>query len=495
VGLQRATYLGWRFVSLAERYNVTDAAVFNRDSGKKRIAWVTFDFPPRQSSGVFRAIKFYKYLDKNRFEVDFITHGPAGRFARAVLDDSLLAEVGPAPAIYRVPTIIPHDVLPAVASRLRGARRSATAEAPRSASVAPRPKPQTRSGVGRTLYRWFALSLYFPDHLFIWGWLAALKVARLHLQRRYDIVYTTSYPESAHLAGLLLRALGVRWIVDYRYGGPLWIKEVVGFPKSSLRQRIDHAYQGWVLRRADQVITQSERIRADFCRAFALRPERVEVLPSGYDEADFAAPAAAPAFTKQEREIHLLHVGAFEGLADRERLQVLDALNVLGGRLRERGRTLVLHAVGSDLFSQAEQRRAVHVEYRHHGVVVHRHVPAYLQAADCCLLSTWTTTNGGVKGFIPSKLWEYLRSGVPILTTGPKDEVWSIVEDAGVGLHLPLGDDRPADAALLAGELIDHVGATRPLAGTVKKYSWESRAQLLQALLLRMVEGPRPASC
>ena len=62
---------------------------------------------------MFRAIKFYKYLDKSRFEVDFITHGAAGRFARAVLDDSLLREVDPAPSIHRVPTIIPHDLLPA----------------------------------------------------------------------------------------------------------------------------------------------------------------------------------------------------------------------------------------------------------------------------------------------------------------------------------------------------------------------------------------------
>ena len=461
---------------------------------------MTFDFPPRQSSGVFRAIKFYKYLDKSRFEVDFVTHGPAGRFARAVLDESLLADVGPAPAIYRVPTIIPHDLLPAAASRLRGKRAPAKSGAPRAAGVESRPKPRARSGLGRTLYRWFALSLYFPDHLFIWGWLAAFTVLRLHLRRRYDVVYTTSYPESAHLAGLLLRALGVRWIVDYRYGGPLWIKEVVGFPKSSLRQRIDHAYQGWVLRRADQVITQSERIRADFCRTFALKPDRVEVLPSGYDEADFAA-AQAPAspFAKRDDEIHLLHVGTFEGLADRERVQVLEALNELGGRLRERRRTLVLHAVGSDLFSEAERRGAVHVQYRHHGVVVHRHVPAYLLAADCCLLSTWTTTNGGVKGFIPSKLWEYLRAGLPILTTGPKDEVWSIVDDAGVGLHLALASDRPGDgspdAARLAGELIDRLRTKKPLAGSVKRYSWESRAQLLQELLVRMVDGPRPAPC
>src|ERR1700730_7947295 len=101
----------------------------NQDGLKTRIPWVTFDFPPRQSSGVFRAIKFYKYLDKNRFEVDFITHGSAGRFAQAVLDESLLSDVHPTPAIYRVPTLIPHDLLPALRARFRRKHAPARAEA------------------------------------------------------------------------------------------------------------------------------------------------------------------------------------------------------------------------------------------------------------------------------------------------------------------------------------------------------------------------------
>ena len=44
-------------------------------------------------------------------------------------------------------------------------------------------------------------------------------------------------------------------------------------------------------------------------------------------------------------EVHLLHMGTLEGLAERERVQVLEALNDLGRQLRERDRTLVLHAL------------------------------------------------------------------------------------------------------------------------------------------------------
>jgi glycosyltransferase involved in cell wall biosynthesis len=461
----------------------------NQARAKTRIAWITFDFPPRQSSGVFRAIKIYKYLDKTRYEVDFITHGAARRFQSAVLDDSLLGEVQPAPAVYRVPTIILHDVLPALRARLRRTPAPAPREhAPAAATPRP-PKDEKRPGLGRRLYGWFALSTYVPDHLFIWGWCAALKALWLHLRRRYDVVYTTSFPESAHLPGLLLHAVGVNWVVDYRYGGPLWIKDVVGFKKPPLRERLDHRYQRWVLTRADRVITQSERIRADFCQVFGLDPSRVIVIPSGYDEADFErAVAAPPPFSKRADEIHLLHMGTLEGAGPVERTQIGETLDALGRRLNERGRRLVVHALGSHVLD-AGARTPASLEYRHHGVIVHQHIPSYLSVADCYLLSTWTTSNGGVKGFIPSKLWEYLRAGAPILTTGPKDEVWSIVENAGVGVHMPLNGETARSVDGLADELIGRLGRPKAPAAVVGRYTWQSRAESVQSVFQQVMDG------
>jgi glycosyltransferase involved in cell wall biosynthesis len=451
---------------------------------KTRILWVTFDFPPRISSGVFRPIKIYKYLDKRTFEVDFVTHGPAPRFKRSVLDDSLLADVHPQPAIHRVSTVILHDLLPQLAARLRRRRVDPAATTPAAGPPAAAESARTVERTGgrglfRAIYRWFALSTYFPDHLFLWGWSAAFKSLRLHLRRRYDVIYTTSFPESAHLAGVLLSACGVKWVVDYRYGGPLWIKDIVGFRKPWLRERLDHLYQRWVLRRADCVIAQSEQIRADFCRVFGLDPSRVLVIPSGYDEADFGTAIRSPApFAGGDADVHLLHVGTLEGVGERERGLLLDSLNALSGALHDRGYFLKVHAVGSDLF-RPDQSGRIRFAYTRYGVVVHRDVPSYLRAADCYLLSTLTTSHGDVQGFIPSKVWEYLRAGRPILTVGPKDEVWRILEEAGVGLQMSLsGGD--ASARDLADRLVRQVRTQRPLHASVSRHSWESRARQLQ---------------
>jgi glycosyltransferase involved in cell wall biosynthesis len=409
-----------------------------------------------------------------------------------VLDDSLLAEVHPTPGIYRVSTVILHDVLPRFAARLRGRSRRAPAgmpagPGPPAAEGGRRSDRGARRSLSQAIYRWFAISTYFPDHLFLWGWSAALKSLALHLRRRYEVIYTTSYPESAHLAGLVLAMCGVKWVADYRYGGPMWIKDVVGFEKPRLRERLDHLYQRCVLRKADCVIAQSDRLRDDFCRVFDLDPDRVIVIPSGYDEADFELPSATPApFSKAESDLHLLHVGTLEGVGEHERTLILEALNELSTALRDRGCSLVVHAVGSDLF-RPDQSAAIRFPYRHYGVVLHREVPSYLRAADCYLLSTMTTSHGDVKGFIPSKLWEYLRAGRPVMTVGPKDEVWRILEEAGVGLHVTLNGDRAASAEGLADRLLHRVRTQKPLHSSVRRYSWESRARTLQSVFHRLV--------
>lgn len=460
--------------------------------GPTRILWVTFDFPPRLSSGVFRPIKIYKYLDKRNFEVDFVTHGEAVRFQHALLDESLVADMQPSPRVVRVPTIIPHDLLPALINRLRG--RSSSAAAPRTdaptrpnAAHAPEPAAAPRtSGLGSRLYRRMAMGLYFPDHLFLWGWLASAASLWAWLRRRHDLVYTTSHPESAHLPGLLLRTFGVRWVADYRYGGPLWIKHLAGYPKSPLRERLDRRFQRLVLRRADRVIVQSEPIRDDFCATFGLDPSRVTVIPNGYDEHDFHnGHHDSRPFPAHDNEVHLVHVGAMEGVGPAERRQLIEALNRLADGLRESGRELVIEAVGSDIFGDEHRRAATHFGYRHHGTVAHGDLLPYLRAADCFLLSTVTSTTGsdGVKGFIPGKLWEYLRAGGPILMAGPKDEVWKILDESGLGLHLGLNGDGALPPDALLGRL-QPVKVPHP---TVVRHSWESRAQSFERVFLRVM--------
>jgi len=457
-------------------------------SQKKRILWVTFHFPPRQSGGVFRPIRIYKYLDKEKFEVDFLTLSLLSKYGRAVRDESLLEEVSPKPAIYRVPSIEPEDWLRGLCSRNgkgdtrpKLERRQAPGELDINHSAPAAPKRLLKD-----IYGCFMMLFYFPDHLCIWSWLSTWKALWLHLGKRYDLIYTTSNPPGGHLPGFLLKWLGVRWVADFRDGGNLWNTRILGYPKGSIRKRVDFHYQRYVLNRADYIITQSELLKEELSQVYSVTHSRIRAIPNGYEEEDFRRPNTAnPAFEKKPGETHLLHVGSWV-INDSEIAKVIDELNALQSGLKASGMELFLHAVGKDLFTAEQRGNAIRFHYRYHGVIPHPLLLPYLLTADCYLLSASVGLLAeGARGVLAGKLWEYLRGGKPILLFGPKDEAWEIIKDAGVGLHLSGSENNNYWSADNLLRLIRETKDSHPEVG---RYSWRSRACAMQEVFSRVLE-------
>lgn len=456
---------------------------------KKRILWVTFDFPPRQSSGVFRPIKIYKYLDKEAFDIEFLTQSATQ--AGIPLDPTLLDEVAPPPRVHRVPNVVLSSYVDGMARRGRkGKERSlerqggSTESSARSGGSGWRSLPRRAA---KRIYVFFAMILYFPDQYFIWGWLAAFKALSLHFRNRYDLVYTTSHPESGHLAGLLLKLFGVKWVADYRYAGILWIKKLLTYPKKRVREWSEFRYQAKVLRKADAVITQSETIKSDFRDAFGVEAERMTVISSGYDEQDFIGVNGHAPFEKNSGEVHILHAGAsYLNPADQKRL--MEVFNRLGEELGREGKRIVLHALGDDLFGPELKPSIRGFRYVFHGFVPHFKLAPYLAAANWYLLLTVTSVSGAgaTDGYLPSKMWEYLRGVKPILLFGPRDEVWRIIDHAGAGLYMGRFDD---ENRVSASDLVERISALAPIASKVEQHSWQSRAGSMQRIFSTLLAG------
>ena len=453
-------------------------------SPKMRILWVTLHFPPRQSGGVFRPIQIYKYLDKNKFEIDFLTLSLWGQYKRAVRDDSVLEEVFPKPTIYRIPSIeLDAGVRLIVDSIRKRCQRDRLQNGNPPRPVGSDFKSGSLKELLKGAYRFFLAFIYFPDRYVIWGWLSTLKSLWLNFKRRYDLIYTTSSPPSGHLPGLLLRPFGVKWVVDYRDGGSLWTKKVWG---SKIREKIDFYYQRYVLNKADYVIIHSELLKEQFIREFSLNHTRIRTIPNGFDEEYFTRPTTEdPPFVKKSHELHILHVGAWY-VSGPETVKIIEELNLLQLGLKVRGLDLILHAVGDDLFSEEQKQGALRISYLYHGVIPHPLLLPYFLAADCYFLSTSVgKLLDGARGFLAGKLWEYLRGGKPIIVFGPKDEAWQIIQDSGVGFYL---GELNSEDHISADALLRLVEETRNLQPKVSQHSWESRARAMQEVFLQVLE-------
>jgi glycosyltransferase involved in cell wall biosynthesis len=148
----------------------------------KRVVMLAYAFPPLGGAGVQRTLKFVKYLPEHGWEPTVVT---VRWSAYQMRDPSLVRELSPDLRVLRAPELPVTPYLAMALSKLHLER-------------------------ARTFVTW-------PDPF--QGWLPAAVALTLREVRRNgpDVLYTTSAPYVAHLAGLVVHRLtGIPWVADFR---------------------------------------------------------------------------------------------------------------------------------------------------------------------------------------------------------------------------------------------------------------------------------------
>jgi glycosyltransferase involved in cell wall biosynthesis len=271
--------------------------------------------------------------------------------------------------------------------------------------------------------------VFYPDPQIGWypGALrAGLRAAR---RERFDAVYSSSYPITAHLvARTLSRRAGIPWVAEFR---DPW----------SERLPADHPYKRRAARLAAALADSASRVVvpsptwADHYRELWGKP--VDVVMNGHDVDPAAGePPAHPTVT---------HVGSYypglqdfralweaiAGVADRPRMRFV-------GELPEPVRA-ELAAYGLEGLAEAT------------GFVPHDEAMKAMQSSSL-LIASGFTDDPMSRGVIPAKLFEYLASGLPILYFGdPADDAARLLDGQPGCYVVEPGDVAGALKALEAG--------------------------------------------
>jgi glycosyltransferase involved in cell wall biosynthesis len=130
-----------------------------------------------------------------------------------------------------------------------------------------------------------SLLLRLPDEQKNWSLLAIPRAVHMIRRHRIEWILTSGPPFSVHLIGLAAKLFtSVRWVADFRDPWIEMLPERDAGSRSWLSDRIEEWMEAAVLRRADRVLTTTERIRHSMTvRHPALPEEKFAYLPNGID--------------------------------------------------------------------------------------------------------------------------------------------------------------------------------------------------------------------
>jgi hypothetical protein len=255
----------------------------------------------------------------------------------------------------------------------------------------------------------------FPDQQRSWIEPATAAALELCGSRRFDVVWTTSPPESAHYVGRQLAA-EVPWVADFR---DQWSEYLLGRWDPISRFVIDRITRR-LLNAAVAVTANTDGVAASIRRASG---REVACVRNGFDP---VVPAGVPVTPRT-----LGYFGRVDPLVQHpERLW--PALRVLC--TRGTPWTVVFHLTpggggGATIDVPEDLRAYVHIL----PPLKHADALRKMQGLQALLVLAWETRQGDTS--VAGKLYEYVGSGRPTLVCAPKGfEARRLVEDTGTGL-------------------------------------------------------------
>jgi glycosyltransferase involved in cell wall biosynthesis len=343
----------------------------------KTVVILAFYFPPDNLAGGARPFRFYKYLPRFGYETRVVTVAPQD-------------ETSSRGDIQYVPHPRDRGKLPLLAERV--ARRF----------LAPN------------------------DDGISWYPYAAAAARRWIEHDGASVVLSTSPAVSTHLAAMRLkRRFGVKWIADFR-------DPIVGSPFRAGSRRFDAFLEPRIFQHADALIANTDALERTWLERYPQHRQKISLLWNGFDPEE--AIAAAPLPSRDHRV--LTHTGDIYG--QRHPGQLVAAITRLTGRGVLNPAQLRIQLVGRFhpewLPEQAAQMQALvaagRIDCSGEAVPRARAIEA-LAESDYLLLLDVSGPQAGLQ--VPSKTFEYLQIGRPVLTfTTRNSPLERILERSGI---------------------------------------------------------------
>jgi glycosyltransferase involved in cell wall biosynthesis len=352
---------------------------------------VAYHYPPLGGPGVFRTLKFSKYLPKYNYQPFILTiKNPMYR-----QDSSLMREIPKDVKINRV-FAFEHRIL----------------RFPRLLKLN---------------LKWF----YLPDEHVGWLPFAVFHGSKIIHREDIDVLFATSPSYSTLLIGSLLKKKTKKpLVIDFR---DPWINNsFIDYP-TRFHEFIDARLEKYVLTQADYITVASDLIRDDIIKRYPFVKQKIETITNGFDSDDFKN------LNRQNRsqKFRIVFTGSIYGQLTAKSFFI--AIKELISEKPELKKKLEVIFVGNygketiNLVNELKLKETVHLK----GYVPHKKCIDLIVNSDALLLLITILGSKG-KEILTGKIFEYLASKKPIIAIAPQDGLASeLIQKLDAGIIIP----------------------------------------------------------
>lgn len=434
----------------------------------KKVLIITYYWPPSAGAGVFRWLKFTRYLRNYGWEP--VIYTPENPESPAT-DHSLELEVPGDITIVKRPIREPYRYYKILTGKSQN-------EKIQTGFLSEDKEP----GMADKFSTWVRGNFFIPDARKFWIKPSIRFLTQWLQQNHVDAMVSTGPPHSMHMIALGLKnRLNIPWLADFR---DPWTQ--IDFYDKLMLTRWAHRkhlkQEKMVLTQADAVVCVSKSWTRDLEK---LAERKVEIITNGYDEKDFDV---LPEY--EHGDFSITHLGAMN--ADRNPVVFWKALAAIIKEQPDLKTKLKIQLIGKTDYSVKQSLQQHHL---HNYAILVPHMPHYealKKAANSALLLLPLNKTANVKGILPGKIYEYLALKRPILCTGPVDgDASDILQETKSGVCIYFDDFATCKKVLLDFMQKHKNKKLFPETSNINRYSRSALTKQIANIMNSISENPK----
>ena len=379
----------------------------------KKVLVISFYWPPSGKASMHWPLKMVKHLPESGWQPYVVTVKDDTFTSR---DESSLHEVSPDVKVLRTNFLDPFTLY-----------KKFLGKAPDQPLVASEALSKTNKNLRHRLSLWIRMNLFIPDARAGWYPPAVREIGRLMKNEKFDAIITNGPPHTTHLIGKKLSKKFNIPLLSVFIDPWVDISYYKGQKRSAITFAIDKKLERAVMEQSSQVVVVTETLREYFVDKYPFLKDKIHVLYWGYNEDAFSG-----CNKTDSNEKVMLHAG-----------NIYDFQNVpkfwktLKAQL-DKGTIDKLRFIGTvgPAIKKSIEEAGISNKTEYMGFL--SYPDAVKQMCNAKYLFVCATE----PRHVPGKLFEYLRTGNPILAFGDDNqEVKKILQETNAGMLFRYNDE------------------------------------------------------